>query len=430
MRRSFVSFARIALSLAALAAVNLVAAQDQPMPGIVTLEGFAVLPADTFTEGPGVGTQINPTDNLNGRTLPFEGQPVQGFSATIPGPDGHFYALSDNGYGARANSGDYNLAFYELDVDFEAGTVEVIGSVQLTDPNNLAGFPIVNEGADARFLTGADFDTESFRIAPDGSFWIGEEFGPYLLHFNANGELIDAPIPTPYPAALVDAARGLEFVQSPQHPAFVDLADDNARRAAANLGGSRGFEGMAISADGMTLYTMLEGGLLDDATPGRLLIQAFDIASMSYTGDHFFYPLSIPNNAIGELTAINDTQFLVIERDNNQGVNAAFKRVFLVDTANVGEDGVTLTKTLVADLLAIYDVNGLTTAAADVVGFGPIFRFPFQTIESVYPIDADTLLLVSDNNYPFSAGRRPGVSDDNEFILITLPTALDLQIGQ
>lgn len=420
MRRALV------LILLALLAISVVSAQEQPLPGYVILEGFAFLPADTFTEGPGVGSQINPADNLNGRTLPFEGQPVQGFSATIPAPNGNFYALSDNGFGARANSGDYNLAFYELAVDFETGTVEVIGSVQLRDPNNLAGFPIVNEDTDERFLTGADFDTESFRIAPDGTFWIGEEFGPYLLHFSADGELLAAPFPTPYPDVLADAARGLDFVQSPQNPAFVDLADDAARRAAANLGGSRGFEGMAISPDGTTLYTMLEGGLLDDATPGRLLIQPFDIASMSYTGEFFFYPLSIPTNAIGELTAINDTQFLVIERDNNQGVNSAFKRVFLIDLNMVGEDGVTLSKTLVADLLAIYDANGLTTAAEGVVGFGPIFRFPFQTIESVYPIDADTLLLVSDNNYPFSNGRRPGVPDDNEFILITLPTPLDL----
>lgn len=398
----------------------------QDMPDVVTLDGLAVLPADTFAEGPGVGGAINPSDNLNGRTLPFEGQPVQGFSAAIPAmTENHYYVLSDNGYGARENSTDYNLRFYEVMVDFLEGTVEVVGFTELSDPNGLIPFALTNDD-DTRVLTGADFDVESFRMAPDGTFWFGEEFGPYLLHTDADGVLLEAPIPTPYPEVLGEFARELEFVQSPQNPAFVDLADNDARLAAANLRGSRGFEGMAISPDGTTLYPMLEGALIDDTTNTRLLIQAFDIESQSYTGDYYFYPLSNAAHAIGELTAINETEFLVIERDNLQGEAAAFKRVYRVDFNDVGEDGVTLNKTLVADLLAIYDVGGLTSAEEGAVGLGPVFKFPFQTIESVYPIDANTLLLVDDNNYPFSNGRRPGTPDDNEFILISLPEALNL----
>ncbi|MBC8098142.1 MAG: hypothetical protein H7Y11_01750, partial [Armatimonadetes bacterium] len=73
-------------------------------------------------------------------------------------------------------------------------------------------------------------------------------------------------------------------------------------------------------------------------------------------------------------------------------------------------------------------VNGLTTAEAGVVGFGPIFKFPFVTIESVLPLDADTLLVVNDNNFPFSSGRRPGVAADNtEFILLGLPEGLNFE---
>ena len=35
------------------------------------------------------------------------------------------------------------------------------------------------------------------QVARDGTFWFGEEFGPYLLHTNARGELLEPPIPTP-----------------------------------------------------------------------------------------------------------------------------------------------------------------------------------------------------------------------------------------
>jgi len=42
-------------------------------------------------------------------------------------------------------------------------------------------------------------------------------------------------------------------------------------------------------------------------------------------------------------------------------------------------------------------------------------------------VDSRTLLVLNDNNYPFSAGRRPGLApDDNEFILVYLPKSLNL----
>jgi glycerophosphoryl diester phosphodiesterase len=170
-------------------------------PGIQTeLVGFASLPADTFAEGPDSGNFID-TDN---RETPFDGQPVQGFSGVqfAPGKDGAFWFLSDNGFGAQDNSADYLLRIYEVTPDFAtadggSGEPAINGFVQLADPNNLIPWDIVNEGTTERFLTGADFDPESIVIDRYGEVWIGDEFGPYLLHFNASGELLEAPIPTP-----------------------------------------------------------------------------------------------------------------------------------------------------------------------------------------------------------------------------------------
>ncbi len=174
------------------------------------LTGFASLPADTFADGPasgaddGTGAPIVGTGRT-GRTGPFDSQPVQGFSGVqfAPGGDGStFWFLSDNGFGAKANSADYLLRIYQVDPSFagaEEGdrSVEVQGFVQLSDPNNLIPFAIQNEDTAERLLTGADFDVESFVIDANGDLWIGEEFGPYILHFDANGVLIDAPIATP-----------------------------------------------------------------------------------------------------------------------------------------------------------------------------------------------------------------------------------------
>src|SRR5439155_24986175 len=63
-----------------------------------------------------------------------------------------------------------------------------------------------------RVLTGADFDIESFQKAQDGTLWFGDEFGPFLLHTDANGKVLEAPI------ALPDFDNPGKQVRSPQNP--------------------------------------------------------------------------------------------------------------------------------------------------------------------------------------------------------------------
>jgi hypothetical protein len=286
----------------------------------------------------------------------------------------------------------------------------------------------VNNDTKERLLTGADFDLESFRQAPDGTFWFGEELGPFLVHTDAAGKVLEAPIPTPIPEVLKPYANGLTSIQSPDHPDLVPLGDRKARQAAANLRSSRGFEGMAINATGDKLYPLLEGAMTLDPLQNRLLIQEFDLKTKAYTGKYYFYAMSHPGHAIGDMTAINDTEYLVIERDGAQGKDARFKRIYKVDLRHAAPDGV-LSKTLVVDLMAIQDTTGLTTAEDGTIGLGADFAFPFITIEAVYPVDAQTLIDANDNNYPFSSGRRPGKApDDNEFILLALPTVLNLTV--
>ncbi|MBW4610262.1 MAG: esterase-like activity of phytase family protein [Hassallia sp. WJT32-NPBG1] len=164
----------------------------------ITLKGFATLPADTFAVGPASGAEIS----ANGRTGPFPGQPIQGFSGVQFADQNSFWFMPDNGYGAKTNSSDFLLRIYRVEPNFRGteagdGSVNVLNFIQLSDPDNKASFKIVNEGTTDRLLTGADFDIESFNLAKDGTIWIGDEFGPYLLHFDATGKLLDAPISTP-----------------------------------------------------------------------------------------------------------------------------------------------------------------------------------------------------------------------------------------
>jgi hypothetical protein len=181
---------------------------------------------------------------------------------------------------------------------------------------------------------------------------------------------------------------------------------------------------MAISPDGKTLYPMLEGTLTTDVDQRRLRINEFDILSETYTGREWWYRLSSTSNAIGDLTAVSADSFLVIERDNGEGPTAVFKKIYRVLFDELDADGY-LVKEEVVDLMAIADPYRLG-------GSGPLFTFPFQTIESVIPLSRERIGVLNDNNYPFSSGRQPGPPapaqprqpDPNEFIIIRLDRPL------
>ena len=107
-----------------------------------------------------------------------------------------------------------------------------------------------------------------------------------------------------------------------------------------------------------------------------------------------------------------------------EGADAGTKRIHRARPDDAGNGG-DLTKTLVVDLLEIADPDGVTSPAHGAIGLGPRFAFPFVTPECLVVLDRRTLLVANDNNFPFSAGRRAGVPDDNEFIRVRLPADLD-----
>jgi hypothetical protein len=375
--------AGVALALALTA--GLAAPAPARAQGVPTLTAFASLPALTFVPGSEPSGAALGTTPVNGVAAPWPDQPVQGFSGVLANRDGTFHVLSDNGYGNRANSADFLLRIHHIAPVPGTGAVDVLGGLNLTDPGGKVPFPLTR--AD-RVLTGADFDVESIVRGRDGSYWIGDEFGPYLLHFDRAGRLLAAPVPLP-------------DVRAPENPA-----------GNPNLGGSKGFEGMAHSPDGRYLYPLLEGTVTGD-TPGDLRMYEFDVRAGAYTGKRWTYRLDAPANAIGDAVPVDARRFLIIERDNNQGDAAALKRIYLAERR-----GTVLHKTLLVDLLTVANPRGLG-------GFGPVFRFPFVTIEGVALLDARTIAVLNDNNFPGSAGRTPGVPDNNEFITVRLPRSLN-----
>ncbi len=181
------------------------------------LIGRAVLPAATFAPGPTSGQYVG-ADPINKQAVPFVNkQPVQGFSSVLDNRDGTFLALTDNGFGSIENSADYHLRVYTIRPRFEQknggrGDVRVRNFIELHDPDRKIPFAIVNHFTTQRVLTGADFDVESFQRTDDGTFWFGDEFGPFLLHTDAYGKVLEAPIPLP------DFDNPGKEIRAPQNP--------------------------------------------------------------------------------------------------------------------------------------------------------------------------------------------------------------------
>lgn len=420
----------------------------------------AVLPSASFSTGPTSGQFAT---GGNGVVTPFiNKQPVQGFSAVLPGAhDGTYLVMSDNGFGNKPNSNDALLRVYAVRPDFKDGTVTPVNRltgddlnaftsesyITLSDPWHRVPFAIVADGEvypstpvgggaaipvdpsikANRLLTGSDFDIESIRRAPDGTLWFGDEFGPYLIHTDSRGRVLEAPIPLPNFRKLPSTLGGTDV-----NP-LIQAVSNPVRTLPANLADSGGFEGMALNASGDKLYALLEKAVSGDPVRERLLINEFSLKQRKYTGKTFAYPMESASNAIGDFTALTDNEYLIIERDSGQGdasdprftSPARFKKIYKIDFKRVDANGL-LVKEEVADLMNIYDPRDV----ADDGKANSVFTFPFTTIEDVLVLDNNRLLVINDNNYPGSAGREFGVPDNNEFIVIHTAPLLDCDGGK
>lgn len=311
------------------------------------LTGWASQSSALRTPGPTSGNFVTP--NL-GVEPPFvDGQPIPGWSGLLDNGDGTFTALPDNGYGSKANSSDYIIGTYTTLPTFKTagdgsnvpGNIENVEFTPFNDSLGLlqngqgidllitadlptyrsgdgfgddSGIPVDIGIVEQRLLTGYDFDVESIARAADGSVWVGEEFGPYLLHFDAEGTLIEEPVPHP-------------FLTSPSNPLVIALPGTETQAS------SRGFESIALNEAKDKLYAIPEAAPLSDAlraVPGDERVVEmfeFDPATSAYTGVRFKYQKDgdAVGNAIviGDMTNVGGNKFVLIERDNFFGPAAS-----------------------------------------------------------------------------------------------------------
>ncbi len=332
------------------------------------LASAATIPALSY-----IGQHIIPTGTV------YNGTVVGGLSGIdYDARDGSYWAISDD----RSATGP--ARFYNLDFDFNSAGVNGVTFNSVTN--------LLTPGG-ATFGTN-QVDPEAIRLDPTTGrfFWSseGERNGadlqnPFVREMNADGSYVR------------------------------ELATPSYYNASANDFGIRrnlAFESLSLSTDGNTVYTATENALfqdgaaasISDPSPSRVL--AFDKATGAATAEYIYItepvssdsvpPGGFVTNGLVEILAINETEFLAVERSFSVGVGNEIK-IYLasIDGATniLGEDTapgatVAMSKTLLFD----FGTVGIVMDNIEGISLGPVLDNGNLSV-----------VLVSDNN--FSSGQ-------------------------
>jgi len=309
---------------------------------------------------------------------------------------GDWYALADRGPGGGLI--DYATRVERISVPFNAST-GAIGQPVIKDTSLFKGEDgLVFNGLNPlllnndRTLLGASFDPEGLALGKGGHFFVADEYGPSIYEFTSSGHFIRA-LTMPANLLAVEASGVPNYVDG--RPVIVHGRQDN-----------RGFEGLTFNASKTRLYAVMQDPLVDEGSSndGRrsrnVRVVEFDPISGESTAQ-FVYQLESRTviNAItpadssddfsatnqgrsiglSGITALSDSEFLVIERDNRGlGVEVVppplHKRIYRInlqgatDVSHIslaGSDALPLGTTAVQktnelDVLAALKAQGLT----------------------------------------------------------------------
>ena len=256
-------------------------------------------------------------------------------------------------------------------------------------------------------------DSEGLVRASDGSFWVSDEYGPHIVHFDATGKTIERI----NPFGNGTGGRKIPLVF--------------ARRRA-----NRGMEGLTITPDGKTLVGLMQSPMYNPtkaAVTNSLVLRilTFDIA----TGTTKQYAYLMDNTSLtgcSEILALSATQFLTLERDGLFGGAATnpatFKKVFKIDISAATDisDAANTASGKLYGGKTVEELNDL--AGLNGAGITPVTKTLavdlLKDLPTVYPHDkAEGMALLPGNILAISNDDDFGVVDNgsNTFTAKTLP---------
>jgi hypothetical protein len=363
------------------------------------------------------------------------------------GPDdaeNEFWAITDRGpTGEIEVDGEEHRTFpvpeftpFILHVRGDDGELEILEAIPIVTPqgepvtgiSNLAGTdeePFDFTGNESLGYNQSGLDVEGLVQTSDGGFWLAEEYRPSLVKVDADGRVIARYVPEG--VALPNAGYPVEATL----PAIYGLRQNN-----------RGFEGLALSGDGKTLFAVLQSPLSnpDDkageaSRSGRIL--AVDTASGRPVAEYVYAleDAAAFDPALGDgdqnevklsgLVWLDESTLLVLERTDEV---ARLYRVDLNEATDIlgseWDDPATSPSLESLDDPVAADVQPLPKTLA--IDLAAIPDMP-DKIEGVAIVDDDTIAVSNDIDFAFGdfneAGRLQRTGDQSYLLVIDAPIA-------
>lgn len=246
-----------------------------------------------------------------------------------------WWGLSDRGPGGGLLSYETRVQRFRLKVDKKTGAIsgfKILDTIVFKDEN---GNPMNGFAPSPTNVLGNAFDPEGFVIDPrNRHFYVSDEYGPSLYEFNTKGKRVRSFV-TPTNLIPRSAAN------------MPNYAGDTGNTAGKRT--NRGFEGLAISPNGTYVYAMLQSAMLDEGGGSGLCNRIVKFSTDTGTAvAQYAYQMegSSQGRGISALFAVNEHEFLVLERNNRGiGVGAELsppnKKLFRIDiTGAVDVSGV------------------------------------------------------------------------------------------
>ena len=249
-------------------------------------------------------------------------------------------------------------------------------------------------------------DTEGLVRLKDGTFWIGEEYAPSLVHVAADGKIIERLVPQ----GLEGDLAGATYKVTGALPSILTKRFLN-----------RGIEGIALAPDESALYTIVQNPLANpdaDAykTAVATRILKIDLKSQQVVGE-FVYTLDPPTSfkqdksekqhdvRISELSVVAIDQLIVLERiaktTKLQAIDLAGATNILGTDWDKAETSPSLEQLAAADLAG----KGVTPVTKKLwLDSSDYAELPAK-VEGVAILDDGQLILINDDDFGIEGAK-------------------------
>jgi hypothetical protein len=287
---------------------------------------------------------------------------------------GEFFLLPDRGYNI-AGTADYRARLQRLSIALKSEmdpialpvaqrqqsvTATLIETILLTDAAGepmtgldpaegglrpaANGFPDLPEASNGRI----SIDAESLVLMPDGSFFVGDEYGPYIYRFSPASPMLSAIQP---PEAFIPKRNGKEhFSSNNPGPGARPPSPENPQTGRQN---NQGFEGLALTPGGKFLVAALQSATRPDGATSletrrytRLLYYDLGNPARPMLVREYIVPLPVFEDervptrvaAQSELYALDESRFLLLCRDSDNGYGtrgstSRYRNIEILDTS-------------------------------------------------------------------------------------------------